>query len=83
MTGLKDVTAEIERCLRPRLEDGIAITPKTNIARDLGLDSVTVMDFIFDLEDNFDISIPMDRIAEVHTVEELAEAIQSLRKETA
>ena len=81
MAGKEDVITEIERCLRPRIEDGLAISPNTNIARDLGLDSVTVMDFIFDLEDNFDISIPMDRIAEVHTVDELAEAIQSLRKE--
>jgi len=82
MTGKDDVIAEIERCLRPRIGDGPTISTNTNISRDLGLDSVTVMDFIFDLEDNFDISIPMDRIAEVHTVDELAEVIQSLRKET-
>ena len=59
MTGNEDVTAAIERFLRPRIGGGVVITPQTNFTRDLGLDSVTVMDFIFDLEDNFDISIPM------------------------
>ncbi len=32
-----------------------------------------------DLEDRFDISIPLDRVAEVQTVGELSQAIEALK----
>ncbi len=72
---------EIQSQLRARASADVNITPDTNITRDLGLDSLAIMDFIFDLEDSFDISIPMERIAEVQTITDLAEVIETLRKE--
>ena len=57
----------------------IEITDDTNIARDLGLDSLAIMNFIMALEDEYDISIPLDRVAQVETVGDLAEAIEELR----
>ena len=56
-----------------------AVTPDTNIARDLGLDSLAVMNFVMQLEDQFDVSIPMDRLAEIQTVNDLAAAIADLK----
>ncbi len=56
------------------------ITRETHIARDLGLDSVEVMDFVMNLEDQFDISIPLDKIAEVETVDDLCTTITQLRQ---
>jgi len=52
--------------------------PHTNIARDLGLDSLAIMNFVMQLEDRFDISIPMDRLAQVQTIEDLAVTIADL-----
>jgi acyl carrier protein len=46
----------------------------------LGLDSVAILDFIMDVEDRFDISIPLDRVAEVQTIAELSRAIEALRR---
>ena len=57
------------------------VTGETNIARDLGLDSLAVMDLIMALEDHFDISIPLDKIAETETVNELAELVRSMQTE--
>ncbi len=57
----------------------IEITDDTNIARDLGLDSLAIMNFIMALEDEYDISIPLDRVAQVETVGDLAKAIEELR----
>ncbi len=34
-----------------------------------------------DIEDHFDISIPLDRVAEVETVEDLSRAVDELLKE--
>ncbi len=81
--GIKAIMLEIQNQLRSRTSDSTKIGPQTNITRDLGLDSLAIMDFIFDLEDSFDISIPMERIAEVQTISDLAQAIAILQKEAA
>ena len=57
----------------------VAISDHTNIARDLGLDSLAIMNFIMALEDEYDISIPLDRVAQVETVGDLEQAIEELR----
>ena len=69
--------AKIIGSLRPPSEP---ITLTTNIGRDLGLDSVEVMDFVMILEDRFDISIPLDNIAEVETVGDLCSVVKSIAK---
>lgn len=75
------IEAEIVSVLEERVPPGTQITPQAKIARDLGLDSVAVMDFVMDIEDHFDISIPLDRIAEVETVEDLTRAVEALLKD--
>ena len=50
----------------------------SSVFEDTGLDSVSVMDFVMELEDEFDITIPLDRIAEVRTIGDLADAVQTL-----
>ena len=76
-----NIEAEIVAVLETRIPPGAKITPQAKIARDLGLDSVAVMDFVMDIEDHFDISIPLDRIAEVETVEDLTRAVEALLKD--
>jgi len=83
LNGAEAVMLEIHTHLRARADESAVIGPDTNITRDLGLDSLAIMDFIFDLEDSFDISIPMERIAEVQTLADLAKAIEVLKKEAA
>ncbi|WP_207476996.1 acyl carrier protein [Arenibaculum pallidiluteum] len=51
----------------------------TNIARDLGLDSLAVMNFVMAIEDRFDVSVPMDKLAEVETIRDLADVITDLK----
>ena len=57
-----------------------AISLESSVLEDTGLDSVSVMDLVMELEDEFDISIPLDRIAEVRTVGDLAGAVEALAK---
>ncbi len=49
----------------------------SSVVEDTGLDSVSVMDFVMELEDEFDITIPLDQIADVRTVGDLANAVQA------
>ncbi len=48
------------------------ITADTDVVRDLRLDSLASMDFIMALEQRFDTLIPMDRMADIRTVGDLA-----------
>jgi acyl carrier protein len=74
-----EVMAEICRQLEPfQAEDGRAITGATVISKDLSIDSLAVMDMVMDLEDQFDVSIPMNVVAEIQTVDELADTILAL-----
>ena len=75
----EDVIATIVAVIRtldgvtPAMAD--AVTPETNILRDLSLDSIAVMDFIMELETAFNTVIPLDTVAEIATVGDLARAI--------
>lgn len=77
--------AQIEKVIVTELttiaQGATGVTADTNIVRDLSLDSLAVMDLVMALEDHFDISIPLDRIAETETVKQLAAVVQSLQNE--
>ena len=56
------------------------IGPETNITKELGLDSLAVMNFVMSLEDRFDVSITMDKLAGIETVSDLAATIAELKE---
>ncbi|WP_298671864.1 acyl carrier protein [uncultured Sphingomonas sp.] len=58
---------------------GIAITDATTFQGDLEWDSLTVMDFVAAIEDEFDIIITMNMQAEIETVGQLADAVAKLK----
>jgi acyl carrier protein len=74
-----DVMVEICRELAPYQVEDEPITGQTVIYQDLSIDSLAVMDIIMELEDRFDVSIPINIVAEIHTVDELADAILTLQ----
>ncbi|MFV3127816.1 acyl carrier protein [Niveispirillum sp. KHB5.9] len=78
-TDVNDIVETIIAALVKTLPTPVTITTETSITRDLGLDSLAVMDFVMVLEDKFDVSIPMERIAEVETIGDLARTISELR----
>lgn len=53
-----------------------SITPETNIADDLGADSLDVVDMLMSLEDEFDVEIPDEEIERIRTVGELVAYIE-------
>lgn len=75
----RDVMAEICRHLEPFRAGEAPIIGDTVITKDLNVDSLAVMDMVMELEDRFDISIPMNVVAEIYTVDELADTILELR----
>jgi acyl carrier protein len=58
----------------------VKLTRDTDIIADLEIDSVSLLDVVMDIEDNYDISIPVNTISEIKTIGELVDAIHSIKK---
>jgi acyl carrier protein len=70
--------AEVLRSLKtPAIPAELAITADTNLARDLKLDSLAVMDFVMALENRFDTVISVDDLPDVQTVGDLARLLMA------
>ena len=54
------------------------LTENSELVTELGLDSFKVLDLLMDIEDEFDISMPVNLLADVHTVKDLAERIHAV-----
>ncbi len=71
--------AKIAELIEPFNKKGVAITDATTFAGDLEWDSLTVMDFVAAIEDEFDIIITMNMQAEIENVGQLVDAVQKLK----
>ena len=58
--------------------DAETITPDTDIADDLGADSLDIIEFLNELEDEFSIVIDQNSVENVRTVGQVAEIIEKL-----
>ena len=81
MTDREETQAKILDLIEPFNKKGVAVTPATRFAQDLEWDSLTVMDFVASVEDEFDILISMNRAAEIETVDQLVDAVGQLQGE--
>ncbi len=59
-------------------EDALRVTVDLNLMNDLDLDSLKVLELLEKLEDAYDISIPINILAEIRTVGDLVEEIEKL-----
>jgi acyl carrier protein len=73
-----EIFSEIRRLLAPYQTETMPITGDTVICDGTTVDSLTVMDMIVELEDRFDIAIPMKQVVEIRTVNQLADTIAKL-----
>lgn len=53
------------------------LSGETDIVRDLRLDSIAVMDFVMAVETKFDVIIPIDTMATVRTIGDLAQLLET------
>ena len=75
----EEVLQQILTILKPRVPNGAPeITAELDLVNDLGLDSLKVMEILENLEDTFDISIPINILPGIRTVEDLVVEIQKL-----
>jgi acyl carrier protein len=71
----------VSRLIEPFNKKGVALSETTTFAGDLEWDSLTVMDFVAAVEDEFDILITMNMQAEIETVGQLTDAVAKLKQD--
>jgi len=74
-----DTKTRIDTVIDPFNKKGVTITEDTTFAGDLEWDSLTVMDFVAAIEDEFDILISMNQQAEIETYGQLIDSVTKLR----
>ena len=80
MSDRQQILATILAQIEPFNKKGIAVDETTRFAQDLEWDSLTVLDFVANIEDEFDVLISMNMQAEIETVGQLVDAIEKLAK---
>ena len=78
MQDYEDILEEIYKVLKPFVPEGQKIAKDTDMVADLGLDSLKVMNIVESVEDNLDISIPLNILPDVRTVNDFVLQIQKL-----
>ena len=79
MTDRQAITDTITAQIEPFNKKGVVLTDATTFQGDLEWDSLTVMDFVAAIEDEFDIIITMNMQAEIETVGQLVDAVAKLK----
>ena len=74
-----EVDSRIRTIIEPFNKKSVAIDDSTSFAGDLEFDSLTVMDFVAAIEDEFDIIISMNQQAEIETYGQLVDAVTGMQ----
>ena len=74
-----EVDSTIRGLIEPFNKKEVTITEATTFANDLEFDSLTVMDFVAAIEDEFDIIITMNQQAEIETYGQLVDSVTKIQ----
>ncbi len=80
MASDDEIFAILCRLIQPFNTEDVRLEKNTDIAGDLNIDSVSVMDFVMEVEDEFDIDIPLNILGETRTLSDLLEVVKSRLK---
>jgi acyl carrier protein len=72
------ILAKVLEAIEPFNKKGVAVSEATRFAQDLEWDSLSVLDFVATIEDEFDVLISMNMQAEIETVGQLVDALEKL-----
>lgn len=79
MTDRQQIFDSIAAQIAPFNKKGVDLSEATTFASDLEWDSLTVMDFVAAIEDEFDIIITMNMQAEIENIGQLVDAVAKLK----
>ncbi len=80
MPDYREFVDQIFHLLKPFQKEGQTLNEESELVAELGLDSLQVMELILEIEDHFDISVPLNNLTYIKTVKDLANQLEQLTK---
>ena len=72
----EEILIKLKELLQKLNTNKIELSEATDISTDLNIDSVAVMDFIMEVEDAYEIDIPLNVLSETRTMRDLVGVVQ-------
>ena len=79
---VESLCRDIYGLLEPYNKAGIELTPITDLAADLELDSVAAMNVMMEIEDKYEIDIPINLLSEITCPLDLAKLVKQQMAKT-
>lgn len=81
MKSYQEILSELLETIRALAPHTGQLDEDTDLVGSLGLDSMKVMNLLQEVEDHFDVSIPLNVLPDVRTIGDLARKIHQLLQE--
>lgn len=78
-TDYNDILSRLCFHLKQFASPDVTIAPETDLINQLAIDSVKLLNLVMEIEDEFDISVPLNALADVQTVHDLANLIHQIK----
>ncbi len=70
-----EISARIIDLVERHNPKGLTILLETDLTEELEIDSVAAMDLVMEIEEEFDLNIPVNEVADLRTVGDLVELV--------
>jgi acyl carrier protein len=82
MQSKEEILDQLIELIRPYSEESIVLSEQTRIMDDVGLDSMKVMELVMQIEDRFDVSVPLNILPDVNTIGEFAKHLETMLQDS-
>ena len=78
MKKREDYAARLKQLVNQLAEEGTTVEVDSDLVDDVGLSSIEIMELIEQLEDAYDISFPLNDLAEIRTINDMVKELERL-----
>jgi len=78
MPSYEDILPIVTDLIKPLVAPGRSVREDTDLVSDLEFDSLKVMNLIEQVEDRFDVSVPLNILPEIRTVRDFTVQLQAI-----
>ena len=78
MTKREDYAARLTELVNQLAEEGTHVDVDSDLVDDVGLSSIEIMELVEQLEDAYDISFPLNDLAEIRTITDMVNELERL-----
>lgn len=78
MPTYEDILSIVTDLIRPLAPEGRGVREDTDLVADLEFDSLKVMNLIEQVEDRFDVSVPLNILPDIRTVRDFTVQLQAI-----